>query len=95
MEQFDEQNIPEAYKPISAWGFVGWTLLFNLPLAGWIIVIVMACGVSAKKNVTNFARSYLLMWLIGFIIGLVFFALSFIFGIGMAGLSFDSLSSMY
>lgn len=82
MEQINEQNIPEEYKPISAWGFVGWTLLFNLPLAGWIIVIVMACGVSPKKNVTNFARSFLLMWLLITIISIIVSLLVFALGLG-------------
>ena len=95
MEQIDEKNIPEAYKPITAWGFVGWTLLFNLPLVGWILIIVFACGVSAKKNVTNFARSFLLMYLLGCIVGLVTFAI--IFALSFAGISLTgiSLNSMY
>ena len=90
MEEFNEQNIPEAYKPISAWGFVGWSLLFNLPLAGWIIVIVFACGVSAKKNVTNFARSYLLMWLIETIIAVVTWLV--MFALGFTGAMLSSMS---
>ena len=90
MEEFNEQNIPEAYKPISAWGFVGWSLLFNLPLVGWIIVIVFACGVSAKKNVTNFARSYLLMWLIATIIAVVTWLV--MFALGFTGAMLSSMS---
>ena len=90
MEQFDEQNIPEAYKPISAWGFVGWALLFNLPLAGWIIVIVFACGVSPKKNLTNYARSYLLMWLLVLIITLVIWLVTL--AIGFTGAMLYSVS---
>ena len=90
MEEFNEQNIPEAYKPISAWGFVGWSLLFNLPLVGWIIVIVFACGVSAKKIVTNFARSYLLMWLIATIIAVVTWLV--MFALGFTGAMLSSMS---
>lgn len=71
MEQLNGVNIPEEYRPISAWGFVGWSLLFNLPLAGIILVIVFACGASPRKNLTNYARSYLLMMLLVFIITFV------------------------
>ncbi len=45
-------------KPISAWGYYGYKLLFSIPIAGFILLIVFSCGVSSNVNLRNFARSY-------------------------------------
>ncbi|MBP3255386.1 MAG: hypothetical protein J6M60_02715 [Clostridia bacterium] len=85
MEEYNEQNIPEAYKPLGAWAFFGWTLLFNLPFVGWIIVIVFSCGVSSRKNLTNYARSILIMWGFAILVSIIYciamFALGFSVGL--------------
>ena len=33
-------NIPNEYRPLSAWGYIGYSLLFRIPLAGFIFAIV-------------------------------------------------------
>ncbi|MBP3754290.1 MAG: hypothetical protein J6I66_05475 [Lachnospiraceae bacterium] len=62
-----QNQIPDEYKPISVWGYLGYELLFALPLVGFIITIIMAFA-PENKNVKNFARSYLLAMLIIFVI---------------------------
>ena len=49
-------------------GYVGYELLFSLPLVGFICLIIFAFGGTKNINVKNFARSYLLMALIALII---------------------------
>ena len=49
--------IPDEYKPISMWGYFGYEILFNLPIIGFIILVVM-CFAAKNRNVKNFARSY-------------------------------------
>ena len=44
------------FKPISAWGYVGYSILWCIPVVGWIACICAAIG-SKKRNVRNFARS--------------------------------------
>lgn len=43
-------------KPISAWGYLGYELLFTIPIVGIIIAIILALG-AHNQNVKNFARS--------------------------------------
>jgi hypothetical protein len=56
-------GIPSDYKPISAWGYVGYNLLFSIPLVGFILLFVYGFG-NGNINVKNYARSFLLFYLI-------------------------------
>ena len=84
-------NIPENYRPISAWGYVGYQLLFAIPIVGFICILVFALGGSTNKNLKNFARSYLCIWLIAIIIGVIFLVISLILGVGVYNASSSSL----
>jgi len=53
----NSNNISNEYKPISMWGYFGYELLFGIPVIGFIILIVFACGGSSNVNLKNFARS--------------------------------------
>lgn len=75
-------EIPKAYKPISAWGYVGWDILFAIPVVGLIILIVFACGGTSNINRKKYARSKFCAFLLGLIIALVIFLVFyFVFGI--------------
>lgn len=50
-------QIPSNYKPISAWGYVGWDLLFSIPIAGFIVLLVFALGGCQNINLRKYARS--------------------------------------
>lgn len=59
----------EEYKPISSWGYVGYSILFAIPILGQILLIVFSFS---KKNINrrNFARHfwcYLLIAIIFFL----------------------------
>ena len=57
----------EQFRPISAWGYVGYTILFCIPLLGFILLIVFS--LSGKNiNRRNYARSYFCMLLIAIIL---------------------------
>lgn len=51
-------TIPPEYKPISAWGYFGYNLLFAIPLVGFILLIVFSCGGTSNVNLKNYARSF-------------------------------------
>lgn len=68
-------NIPLEYKPISMWGYVGYNLLFAIPLVGFILMIVFSCGGSNNINVKNYARSYLCIIIISTIITIATYAI--------------------
>ena len=63
-------NIPKEYKPISAWGYFGYQLLFGIPLIGFIMLLVFALGGTENINLKNYARSYFCAFLIGLVIAI-------------------------
>lgn len=78
----DNNNIPSQYKPISAWGYFGYELLFSIPLVGFILLIVFAFS-NENINRRNFARSYFCAFLLVAII----FIILLILGVSLGGLS--------
>ena len=79
----DNQNIPSNYKPLSAWAYFGYQLLFAIPFVGFILLLVFAFN-NDNINRRNFARSYFCVYLLVAIIFAIFFAL----GIGAAVFSY-------
>lgn len=77
-----KQEIPGEYKPLSAWAYVGWRLLFMLPFAGFVLLIVMSFA-PRNKNLKSFARSYWCMALIGVVIAIVIVIIAVAAGVGM------------
>ena len=55
---FDENSIPEEYRPISMWGYFGYEILFSIPFIGFILLLVFSFGGTKNINLRNFARSY-------------------------------------
>lgn len=55
------------FKPISAWGYVGYSILFSIPIIGQILLIVFAFS-SGNINRRSYARSYFCWLLIAIII---------------------------
>ena len=46
------------YSPIKAWGYFGYTLLFGIPIIGFILLVVFSLGGTRNINLRNYARSY-------------------------------------
>ena len=63
-----ENNLPEEFKPISPWGYLGYNLLFSIPLIGLIMLCVYAFGGTSKVNLRNYAQSYFCILLIAIVI---------------------------
>ena len=53
-------NIPNEYKPISAWGYFGYNILFSIPIIGFIFLIVFSFD-SSNINRRNYARSFFII----------------------------------
>lgn len=65
------------YTPLGAWTYFLYSLLFCLPLAGWIIALVFAVGGTNRINLRNYARSYFCMLLISVIVVVIMLAIVF------------------
>lgn len=62
-----DSSVPEQYRPISAWGYVGYTILFAIPIVGLVLLIVFSLD-SSHINRRSFARSYWAWLLLGVIV---------------------------
>ncbi|MBS5734167.1 MAG: hypothetical protein KHW87_05650 [Clostridiales bacterium] len=51
-------------KPLSTGAWFGYSLLFGIPLIGWLLAIIFSCA-ARNQNVRCFARSRLLLLLLG------------------------------
>ena len=58
------ENIPDRYKPLSPWAYIGYQMLFNIPVVGIILLIIFALGGAKNINLRNFARSYFCIYII-------------------------------
>ena len=74
----DKNNVEE-YKPISPWGYIGYQILFSIPIIGLIFILIYSFGDSNKNiNLKNFAKSYLYIIIIVAIFTLISIILSWI-----------------
>ena len=58
------------YAVMSTGAYIGFSILFCLPLVGWLICVIMAF-VSKNLNRRNYARALLIFMLIGLVVGVV------------------------
>ena len=75
-------RIPAEYTPISMWGYFGYSILFAIPVIGWIFVIIFAIS-ATNRNLRNFARSQfclLIIWLVLLLISCFTGMLAALFG---------------
>lgn len=78
--------IPESHKPLSPWAYVGYQLLFSIPLVGFILLIVFSLQSDGNINRRNFARSYWCAALIGVVFAVIVVILAIAFGSSLAAL---------
>ena len=62
------------YAVMSVGAYIGYSLLFSLPVIGWIICLVMAFT-SKNLNKRNFAKAILIFMVIGFVTSIILFFL--------------------
>lgn len=74
-------QIPVEYKPITAWGYVGYHILYQIPVVGFILMLINAFGSNTNVHLKNFSRSYLLIYAIALILGLVVILIPFLIGL--------------
>ena len=64
-------------KPISAWGYLGFQLLWAIPVVGWLLWLCAALF-AKNQNKKNFARSYFCAFVLLLIVAVVMVALVFV-----------------
>lgn len=73
IEKNEISRLPEKYRPLSAWAYWGLTLLFSVPVVGFIFLIIFALN-GSNINRRSFARSYFCVLILAAIIIAVFCA---------------------
>ena len=63
-DAYTSPAVPNEYKPITPLGYIGYSILFSLPIIGIILMLICSFGGSENINVRNFARGMLLSVLI-------------------------------
>lgn len=64
------EHLPPKYRPIGAWTYFGYTILFCIPIVGIVFLIIFAVS---DKNVNrrSFARSYFCVYILVAIISII------------------------
>ena len=60
---------------ITPWGYFWLQILFNIPVIGFIFLVVFALGGTPNINKRNFARSYFCIYVVIIIVLAIMFAL--------------------
>ena len=79
-----KEDLPKRFRPLSAWAYFGYSILFSIPLIGFILLIVFACGGGENVNLRSYARSYFCWLAILLIIVIILL---------IAGVSFSALDA--
>lgn len=61
-------QLPVHLKPLGAWGFFGYGVLFLIPLVGFVLALVFALGGTPRVCLKNYARGVLLTWLLALLL---------------------------
>ena len=74
-EKTEIEKLDSKYRPIGAWGYFGYNILFSLPVVGFICLLVF-CFSDSNINRRSYARSFfcatlLALIVIGIIVGIM------------------------
>lgn len=71
--------LPKAYRPLSPWNYFWRSVLYSIPVIGWICLLVHAISGKSRHG-RSFARSYFCALLVGVIAGIIAAAVAFAMG---------------
>lgn len=82
-------QVPVEYKPITPWGYVGYYILYQIPIVGFIIMLINAFGSNTNVHLKNLSRCYLLLFAIGVVLALAVLIIPVVIGMSSgSGTSF-------
>ena len=84
--EITEDMLPRKLQPVSVGAFFGYSILFSIPVVGFIMLLVVAFSSGFKKSLRNYAKSILLAILIVVLLIVLLIALAIVgsvFGIGL------------
>ncbi|MCH5169744.1 MAG: hypothetical protein J1F24_00520 [Oscillospiraceae bacterium] len=69
----NENMLPEEYKPVTIWQYIGYSILFAVPVIGFIMLLVTAFGSDKSKSLRNFAKAQLILLAIVIVLYIILF----------------------
>ncbi len=81
-----QQTDSPKYKLLSPWAYVGYNILFAIPVIGFILLLVF-CFSNGNLNRKNYARSFFCSLIIALIIFIIVLVLSAVFGFSILELA--------
>ena len=82
----EEAALPEKYRPLSPLAYFGYSLLFSIPIVGFIFAIIYAVTSEGNINRRNYARGYLIALLVGVIIYDIILVITLVAGVSISAL---------
>ncbi len=79
-ERMERDRLPEEYRPLGAWKYFGYEILFAIPIVGFIFLLVYSFN-GSNINRRSFARSYFCKFLIALIVIGALVGLAFALGL--------------
>ncbi len=76
--RFKDYSGTEQFRPLSAWGYFGYAILFAIPIIGWIFLLIFSFS-TKNYNRRSFARSY---WC-GFLVAVIITGGMLVTGVGL------------
>lgn len=70
--EMTKEELPDKFRPLGAWVYFGYGLLFSIPLVGFILLIVFSVGGAKNVNLKNYARSYFCGYILLIVVMLIF-----------------------
>lgn len=67
MNEFEQQYLPGGLPPAFAWAYFGLSILYSVPVIGWIFLIAHALA-SRNINKRNYARSFFCIYILAAIV---------------------------
>ena len=77
MSKNDYSKLPENVRPISPWRYFGLSILYAIPILGFVVLVINSLSHSNNINVRNFSRSFfcglvLVLIVVGIIMAITF-----------------------
>lgn len=88
LEKMEIHRLPEKYKPLGAWGYFWYSVLFSIPVIGLIFLIVFSVN-DSNINRRSFARSYFVALIAALVVAVV--AIAVVAGLRFAGIPTDEM----
>lgn len=72
--------LPKAYRPLSGWGYFWRAVLFNIPVIGWLCLLITAIAGKSRHG-RSYARSYFCGLFLAILVAVIGGAVAFALGL--------------